>query len=56
MRQSTCREYGLKIPNVEVMVTDSTKMARYVGDLIGCKTIFATRQRCIKAALNGRWN
>lgn len=55
MRQSTCREYGLKIPNVEVMVTDSTKMARYVGDLIGCKTVFTNRDQCIQAALNGRW-
>ncbi len=56
MRQSTCREYGLKIPNVEVMATDSTKMARYVGDLIGCKTVFTTREQCIQAALSGRWN
>ncbi len=55
MRQSTCREYGLEIPNVKVMVTDSTKMGRYVGDLIGCKTVFTTRDRCIEAALTGRW-
>jgi predicted aconitase len=55
MRQSTCREYGLKVPNVEAMVTDSTKMARYVGDLIGCKTVLASFDECISCALSGRW-
>lgn len=54
-RQSTCREYGLEVPNVKVMVTDSAKMARYVGDLIGCRTILTTRDRCIDAATTGRW-
>jgi predicted aconitase len=55
-RQSTCREYGLEVPNVKVMVTDSAKMARYVGDLVGCRTILTTRERCIQAALTGTWN
>lgn len=55
MRQSTCREYGLEVPNVKVMVTDSTKMARYVGDLIGCQTVLTTRNQCIEAAVTGRW-
>jgi predicted aconitase len=55
-RQSTCREFGLEVPNVKVMVTDSAKMARYVGDLIGCRTILTTRERCIEAAIAGRWN
>jgi predicted aconitase len=55
-RQSTCREYGLEVPHVKVMVTDSAKMARYVRDLIGCRTVLTTRERCIEAALNGRWN
>jgi hypothetical protein len=55
MRQSTCREYGLKVPNVEAMVTDSVKMARYVRDLIGCKTVLTGREQCIQAALSGRW-
>jgi len=54
-RQSTCREYGLEVPHVKVMVTDSAKMARYVGDLVGCRTILATRERCIEAAITGRW-
>jgi predicted aconitase len=54
-RQSTCREYGLEVPNVKVMVTDSAKMARYVGDLIGCRTVLTTRERCIEAAVSGRW-
>lgn len=55
MRQSTCREYGLKVPNIEAMITDSTKMARYVGDLIGCKTRLDTTDACINAGLKGRW-
>jgi hypothetical protein len=55
MRQSTCREYGLEIPNVKAMVTDSVKMSRYVRDLIGCETVLAHRDHCIQAALAGRW-
>jgi predicted aconitase len=55
MRQSTCRQYGLRVPNVMAMVTDSAKMARYVGDLIGCKTALTDRNGCIAAALSGRW-
>jgi predicted aconitase len=54
-RQSTCREYGLEVPNVKVMVTDSAKMARYVGDLVGCRTILVPRERCIDAAIAGRY-
>jgi cis-L-3-hydroxyproline dehydratase len=54
MRQSTCREYGLAAPNVEAMVTDSAKMARYVGDLIGCKTALVSSEQCIAAALSGK--
>jgi predicted aconitase len=54
-RESTCREYGLEVPNIKVMVTDSAKMARYVGDLIGCRTILTTRERCIEAAVTGKW-
>lgn len=54
MRQSTCREYGLAVPNVEAMVTDSAKMARYVGDLIGCKTALVNFEQCLAAALSGR--
>jgi predicted aconitase len=53
-RQSTCREFGLEVPNVKVMVTDSAKMARYVGDLVGCRTVLTTRERCIEAAMAGR--
>jgi len=55
MRQSTCRQYGLEIPNARTMVTDSAKMVRYVGDLIGCQTVFTTREKCIEVALTGRW-
>jgi hypothetical protein len=55
MRQSTCREYGLEIPNVKAMVTDSVKMSRYVRDLIGCETVLTHRDKCIEAALRGRW-
>ncbi|MFH1549590.1 MAG: aconitase X, partial [Planctomycetota bacterium] len=54
MREATCREYGLKTPNVEAMVTDSTKMARYVRDLIGCRTALTDVEKCISAALTGR--
>lgn len=55
MRQSTCREYGLKVPNVNAMVTDSVKMARYVADLIGCKTVLTNIDTCIRTALSGKW-
>jgi predicted aconitase len=54
MRISTCKEHGLKTPQCEAMVTDSCKMARYVGDLIGCKTALRGRDECLKAAAAGR--
>ena len=55
MRESTCREYGLKVPNADAMVSESGKMIRYVGDLIGCKTALADIDRCIESATAGRW-
>lgn len=54
MRTSTCREFGLRTPQCEAMVTDSCKMARYVGDLIGCRTALRDRQQCLEAAVAGR--
>lgn len=54
MRISTCAECGLKTPQCEAMVTDSSKMARYVGDLIGCKTALRPREACLEAATSGR--
>ena len=54
MRQSTCREYGLEVPNIRAMVTNSVKMARYVRDLIGCRTALTDVDNCIKAALTGK--
>jgi hypothetical protein len=55
MRESTCREHGLRVPSARAMVTNSTKMARYTGDLIGCRTALADEDACIEAALCGRW-
>jgi len=55
MRISTCRDFGLKVPNIEAMVCDSGKMIRYVGDLIGCKTALTSKDNCIQCALTGRW-
>ncbi len=54
LRASTCREHGLSVPNVQAMVTDSAKMARYVGDLIGCRTALAGIEQCVASALSGR--
>ena len=54
LRQSTCREFGLKVPYVNAMVTDSVKMSRYVKDLIGCKTTLTDTDSCINAAIKGR--
>ncbi len=31
-------------------------MARYVGDLIGCKTALVSTEQCLSAALSGRLN
>jgi hypothetical protein len=55
MRTSTCLEYGLPTPQIQTMVTDSAKMARYVKDLIGCDTIMTDLKGCIKSALTGIW-
>ena len=54
MRISTCNEFGLETPQVKAMVTDSCKMARYVGDLIGCKTALKNRDLCLKGAIEGK--
>jgi hypothetical protein len=54
MRISTCKEFGLKTPQIDAMVTDSCKMARYVGDLIGCRTALRNREQCIMAAVTGK--
>lgn len=54
MRKSTCTDYGLKVPNVSGMVTDSVKMVRYVSDLIGCKVALTTTDQAIEIALKGR--
>jgi len=54
MRISTCNEYGIPTPAIQAMVTDSGKMARYVGDLIGCKTALRTRDECLRSAVVGK--
>jgi predicted aconitase len=54
MRISTCKEFGLKTPQIGAMVTDSCKMARYVGDLIGCRTALRSRDECLRAAVKGK--
>jgi len=36
------------------MVTDSCKMARYVGDLLGCRTALRDREACLQAAVSGK--
>jgi predicted aconitase len=54
MRISTCKEHGLPTPQVRAMVTNSCKMARYVGDLIGCRTALRDRDACLAAAVVGR--
>jgi predicted aconitase len=53
MRASTCREYGLPVPNVKAMVCNSGKMIRYVGDLIGCKVALTHMDNCIESAIAG---
>jgi predicted aconitase len=55
LRQSTCRDYGLKTPNVEAMVCNSGKMLRYVEDLIGCRIALTSTDNCIKSAIEGRF-
>jgi len=54
MRISTCKEHGLKTPQIEAMVADSCKMARYVGDLIGCRTALRNREDCLETAVQGK--
>lgn len=54
MRQSTCREFGMKVPNAEAMVSNSGKMLRYVSDLIGCKIALTSMENCVLSALSGK--
>ena len=56
MRISTCNEHGLPTPQCNAMVTDSAKMARYVGDLIGCKTALVNRNKCLEIAISGKFS
>lgn len=55
LRESTCREHGLAVPNARALVTNSAKMARYTGDLIGCRTALGSEDACLAAAVSGRW-
>lgn len=54
MRVSTCIEYDMETPQINTMVTESAKMARYVKDLIGCETIMSNLKGCIQAAITGK--
>jgi len=54
MRISTCKEFGLKTPQINAMVTNSCKMARYVKDLIGCKTALRDRNSALECAVEGK--
>jgi len=54
MRISTCKELGLPTPQIRAMATDSCKMARYVGDLIGCRTALRDKEACLQAAVAGK--
>ena len=54
MRTSTCKELSLRTPQIDAMVTDSCKMARYVADLIGCKTALRNREQCLQAVAAGK--
>ncbi len=53
MRVSTCRQFGLKVPQFNVMLTDSVKQARYVKDLIGSEVRLADIHSCVNAAITG---
>ncbi|MCE5224110.1 aconitase X catalytic domain-containing protein [bacterium] len=55
MRISTCQEYHLPIPQIQALVTDSFKMARYTKDLIGCKVGLTTTEKVFQSALEGRY-
>jgi len=54
MRKSTCRDYGLTVPNIRAMASDSIKMTRYVRDLIGCETALVSTERAIEIAIGDR--
>jgi predicted aconitase len=54
MRISTCRQYGLPVPNIKAMVCNSGKMLRYVGDLIGCKVALTSMENCVESAIQGK--
>jgi predicted aconitase len=54
MRISTCKDLGLPTPQIRAMATDSCKMARYVGDLVGCRTALLDKETCLRAAVAGK--
>jgi hypothetical protein len=56
MRETVCKKYGLKVPQLKRMMTDSTKMAHYVRELIGCEVILDDMEHCIRGAIKGEWD
>jgi len=56
MRESTCRQFGLQVPQFNLMATDSVKQARYAQDLIGCEAVMTSLEDCVNAAVTGKIN
>ena len=54
LRQSIRRNFDLPVPGVHTMITDSAKQAKYANTSIGCTTILATVEDCIKTAVSGK--
>ncbi|MFC1945149.1 aconitase X [Chloroflexota bacterium] len=54
LRKSIRNNYGLSVPGVRAMLTDSVKQAKYAKDTIGCTTVVANVEQCIKSAITGK--
>jgi len=55
LRLDALEKRGVAGPAYRTMLTDSVKQAKYAQTTIGCEIIVDRVERCIEAAINGRW-
>jgi predicted aconitase len=55
LRLDALAKRGLSGPTFQTMLTDSPKQAKYAHTTMGCEIIVDRVDRCVEAALSGKW-
>ena len=55
LRLDAMAKRGLKGPHFQTMLTDSPKQAKYAHGTMGCEIIVDRLDRCVEAAVCGKW-